>query len=429
MAWVVILSCLAVAITTGTLLGAAIGGTGLILLEFSPGGSTVLAHPAVWNVFTDFTLTAVPMFIFLGEILSVSGLSKSLYKALSPLFERVPGGLLQSNVWVCASLGAVSGSSSATAAAVGSVAYPSLTRLGYDKSFTFASLAGSGTLGLLIPPSLALLIYGATQEVSIGKLFLAGIIPGLMIAGMFTLYIGFRTAANPSLLPVKQEYTPWPEVLRRLSGAWPLIVLIAAVLGTIYAGLATPTEAAAIGVGCAIIMVFFSHETPVRVIYKAFFEGVQIFGILSFLIIGTLVLAQAVSILGLPRELINAVDAINANKYVVLIIVVIIYLILGCFFDGLSLMIVTLPLVFPMMTELGFDEVWLGIIITLLIEIAAITPPVGINLYVLMAITGKDINLVTAARATLPFWLILLGGILILTLVPQIALYLPETFN
>jgi C4-dicarboxylate transporter DctM subunit len=424
MAWILIVFGLALIFGTGALLGPGIGLTGFALLHWVAGGLTMLAVPAVWNVLTDFTLSAVPMFIFLGELLSRSGLSARLYHALAPLFARVPGGLLQSNVWVCASFGAISGSSSATAAAVGSVAYPALARLGYPRSAVVASLAGSGTLGLLIPPSLALLIYGATQEVSIGQLFLAGILPGLMMASLFSLYVAVLSC-RAGFLPAAQSLPSWPETLRRLAGAWPLVVLMGAVLGTIYAGLATPTEAAGLGVAVAVLMVFGFAARPLRVIYASMFAGAQVFGVLSLVIMGTLILAQAVGNLALPRALVQAVGAAGLGPTEVLIAVVLVYLVLGCFFDGLSLMIMTLPLVFPLMTGFGYDPVWLGVAITLLIEIAAITPPVGVNLYVLLAITEGEVALPEAALATVPYWLLLLLGVALITLVPDIALLLP----
>lgn len=425
MVWLVILGGLAVLIVTGALLGPGIGLVGFILLDRFAGGVTMLAVPAVWNVFTDFTLSAVPVFIFLGELLSRSGLSARLYTALAPLFARVPGGLLQSNVWVCASFGAISGSSSATAAAVGSVAYPALSAQGYHRPSVLASLAGAGTLGLLIPPSLSLLIYGATQDVSIGRLFLAGILPGLMMAVLFSVYVAVLSRRK-GLVPTAATLPPWGETLRRALGAWPLVLLVGAVLGTIYAGLATPTEAAALGVAITVVLVLFSCDRPLKVIYEAFFHGVQVFGVLSLVIMGTLILAQAVGNLGLPRALVGWVGQAGVDAAMVLLLVVLVYLVLGCFFDGLSLMIMTLPLVFPLLTGLGYDPVWLGVMITLMIEVAAITPPIGVNLYVLLAVSNNEVRLPEAAVATIPYWLLLLFGALLLTLFPQIALFLPN---
>ncbi len=425
MVWTIIAGALAITMGSGALLGAAIGLTGLIILHFQAGGLASLAVPAVWNVFSDYILAAVPMFVFLGEILLRGGVSDRLYSALTPLFHRVPGRLLQTNIWVCTVFGAVSGSSSATAAAVGSVAYPELARRGYDRPRVLGSLAGAGVLGLMVPPSLSLLIYGAMQDVSIGKLFLAGILPAVLIAGLFSLYVGVRALLRPESMPAPGPKPSWGHVLRSLLDVWPLPILIFAVLGTIYSGLATVTEAAGLGVAVAVIMGFAWGTLTLRKLWEAIISGSRILASIVFVILGTLILAQAVANLGLPRKIFEAVSSAGLSSFEVLLVVTLIYFILGCFFDGLSLMIMTLPLVFPLMTGLGFDPVWLGVIITMLIEIGAITPPVGVNLYVLLAISRGEVSLPAAARATVPYWAMLVLAILILTIFPGIALYLP----
>ena len=425
MVWAIIVGALAITLGSGAFLGAAIGLTGLIILHFQAGGLTSLAVPAVWNVFSDYTLAAVPIFIFLGEILLRGGVSDRLYSALTPLFHRVPGRLLQTNVWVCTIFGACCGSSAATAAAVGSVAYPELGRRGYNRPQVLGSLAGAGVLGLMVPPSLSLLIYGAMQDVSIGKLFLAGILPALLIAGLFSLYVGLLAVLRPESVPAAGPNPGWRLVLRSLLGVWPLPILIFAVLGTIYGGFATVTEAAGLGVAVAIIMGFAWGTLTPRKLWEAFVSGSRILAAIVFVILGTLILAQAVANLGLPRKIFEAVSNAGLSSYEVLLVVTLVYFILGCFFDGLSLMIMTLPMVFPLMTGLGFDPVWLGIIITMMIEIGAITPPVGLNLYVLLAISHGEVSLPAAARATVPYWGMLVLAILILTVFPSIALYLP----
>lgn len=430
MGWLLLGSSLLVTISSGAVIGAALGLTGMLLLHFMAGGSTGLVVTATWNVLTDFTLSAVPVFIILGEILLASGLSNRIYSSLTPLFHRIPGRLLHSNVAVCTLFGAVSGSSIATAAAVGSVAYPELTKRGYSPPTVVASLAGSGTLGILIPPSLPLILYGATQDVSIGRLFLAGILPGLMMAGMFMAYIFALGLRRPELAPQSSDPPPsLGKVLASLLNLWPLLLLIFAVLGTIYLGLATPTESAALGVVTAIFLGFIAGDLTWRKVWTAFVSSALVFGTIAFILVGALILAQSISILGLPRQLVEATSGGIFSKYQVLIAVIIIYLILGCFFDGVSLLLMTVPFTFPLMTGIGFDPVWFGVIVTMLIEIGMITPPVGLNLYVLVAIANREVSLGEVSRHAIPYWLMLLAGITLLTVFPDIALLLPRLMD
>ncbi|WP_374443770.1 TRAP transporter large permease [Stella sp.] len=425
MFWLYFAGGLGVTALTGLPIGIGLGLTGLAILHFEAGGATSLAVTAVWNVLTDFTLSSVPLFMFMGDLMMESGLSRRLYSGLAPLFHRVPGRLLHSNIAVCAMFGAVAGTSTSTAAAVGTVAYPELTRRGYDRPAVVASLAAGGTLGLLIPPSLSLLLYGATQQVSIGRLFLAGIIPGLMMAALFMAWIYISAKRNPRLTPNDGERPTLREQLLGLLGTWPLVVLVFACLGTVFLGWATPTEAAGLGVAAAIIVGFLFGDLTLRKTWDAFLNSTIVFGSIVLVIIGSLILSQAVSILGLPGQVMQSVVDLGVSKYWVLVLVVVVYLILGCFFDGVSLMLLTIPLAYPVMTGMGFDPIWLGVVITILIEVGMLTPPVGMNLFVLTAITKHEVSLGQAAQAAIPYWLLLLGGVLILTLFPAIALWLP----
>jgi C4-dicarboxylate transporter, DctM subunit len=342
------------------------------------------------------------------------------------VFRGVPGGLLHTNIAVCTLFGAVSGASTSTAAAVGAVAYPELKERGYDRSVVVGTLAAGGTLGLLIPPSLALLIYGATQGVSIGQLFIAGIIPGLLLAMAFMAVIFIMALRNPALSPIDPVVTPLLRILVGLLRIWPIIFLIFAVLGTIYLGIATPTEAASLGVVTAIAIGFtWGHLTPRRLL-GAFRDATIVFGTLGVVLIGALILSQAISILGIPSQVMATVGRLEISPYAVFALVALVYLVLGCFFDGISLMLMTLPVVFPVLTGLGFDPVWLGVMITLLIEIGMLTPPVGLNLFVLVAVTRGEVSLAQAAIATLPFWLVMTAAIPLFTLFPQIITVLPR---
>jgi tripartite ATP-independent transporter DctM subunit len=424
--WITLISGVIVTAGTGVALGAALGLTGLFILQFYSNGATSVAIDAIWNVFNSFTLSAVPMFILLGEILLRSGISERAYSAFAPVFRRVPGGLLHTNVAVCTLFGAVSGSSLSTAAAVGSVAYPEMSKRGYDKDTVVGSLAGGGTLGLLIPPSLSFLIYGALTETSIGRLFAAGIIPGLLVGAMFMTYILVKCIRNPAIAPRDPVRSSLPDILKGFRHIWPLLALIFAVIGSIVGGIATPTESAGVGVVLAIVICSIWGELTLAKLIEAIYQSVLLFSSIGFLVLGATILAQSVSILGLPQQILEGIAQSGFGTYSVLLIVILTYLVLGCFFDGLSLMIMTLPVVFPLLTGLGFDPIWIGVIITIVIEIGQITPPVGLNLSVLTALTNNEVSLGRVAYATVPYWLIHLCAIAVLTLFPILALFLPN---
>ncbi|WP_432697277.1 TRAP transporter large permease [Marinobacterium sp. YM272] len=430
MSWLILSGSLIVLLGTGALLGAALGLTGFILLHFQANGATALAINSAWNLLTEFTLSAVPLFIMLGDILLASGVSTRVYNGLTPLFRCMPGQLLHTNIAVCTLFGAVSGSSTSTAAAIGSVSYPELKKRGYDPAAVVGSLAAGGTLGLLIPPSLSLLIYGATQDVSIGRLFLAGLLPGLMISAGFLLWIYLRSRFGSShIAPEHGEGFSWRDTGAGLLQIWPLPILIFFVLGTIYMGIATPTEAAAMGVGVSILIGFLWGDLTWRELWNAFKRSSIMFSCIAMILVGTVILAQAVSLLGLPRGAVDMIAELGLGRYGVLLMVVLVYLVLGCFFDGISLLLMTLPITFPMVVSLGFDPVWFGIVVTLLMEVGMITPPVGLNLFVLSSITKGEVGVPSAAYAAMPYWVILLAAVGLLTLFPQIALLLPDLFS
>ena len=423
MSWLLLSGALVLFLTSGAILGAALGLTGLLLLHFQANGATPLAINATWNMLTDFTLSAVPLFIFLGEILLASGVSKRVYNGLTPLFARVPGQLLHTNIAVCTLFGAVSGSSTSTAAAIGAVGYPELTKRGYKPSVVVGTLAAGGTLGLLIPPSLALIIYGATQNVSIGQLFIAGMLPGLLIAAAFSTWTMIRSKIGEPVTPTFKEKVTFKHVITGLKEIWPLPVLIFFVLGTIYLGIATPTESAALGVVASIVLGLTWGDLTFKRLWQAFKHASIMFTAIGMILIGTVILSQAVSLLGIPRTAVETIGNFGLGPYGILLMIVIVYIVLGCFFDGISLLLMTLPITFPMITSLGFDPIWFGIIVTLLIEIGMITPPVGLNLFVLSSISKNEVNLTSAAKASLPYWLILLGAIGVFTLFPNIILW------
>ncbi len=425
MIWTALMGWLGLTVLSGAVLGAALGLTGFAILHFFGGGATRLGVQAVFNVLSEFTLTAIPLFILLGDVLVASGLAGGIYKALSPLFARLRGGLLHTNIAVCTVFGAVSGSSMSVSAAVGSVAYPQLAQRGYERRLVVGTLAAGGTLGLLIPPSLSLLIYGALTDTSIGKLFLAGVVPGLMMALLFMVYIEWATRRSPHLVP-REPVLPWGQTLRQALEVWPIAVLILAVLGSLFAGLATPTESAAVGVAAAAILGFTRGNLTWRKLGQTFIDSARTFAVIAFVFLGAVILAQSISLLQLPQKMLEAVSALGLSPLALLGVIVLVYLLLGMIFDGLSMMVMTLPVVFPLMTGLGFDPIWLGVVVTIMIEIGMLTPPVGMNLFVLVGISKHEVNLSGASIGALPFWLLLLLGVVLLTLVPGLATWLPS---
>ena len=425
MIWAFLSAVLGFTVLSGAVLGAALGLTGFAILEIFGGGATRLGVQAVFNVLAEFTLTAIPLFILLGDILVASGLAAGIYKAMSPLFGRLRGGLLHTNIAVCTVFGAVSGSSMSVSAAIGSVAYPELVQRGYDKRLVVGTLAGGGTLGLLIPPSLSLLIYGALTDTSIGKLFLAGVIPGLMMALLFMIYIEVKVYLQPQLAP-REKVLPWSETIQATVAVWPILILILAVLGSLFAGIATPTESAAVGVAAAVILGFTMGDLNFKKLGKTFFSSATTFAVIAFVFMGAVILAQSISLMQLPQKMLEIISGVGMSPLVLLIVIVFIYLLLGMIFDGLSMMVMTLPVVFPLMTGLGYDPIWLGVVITMMVEIGMLTPPVGMNLFVLVGIAQGKVTLAEAASGALAFWVLLMLGVAILTAVPSIATWLPS---
>ena len=426
MLWLVLGGSLFSMTLIGATLGAAMGLTGLIILKFFAGGATDLGVLAVWNLMNNFTFSAVPIFILLGDLLVASGLSGRIYGGVAPLFERIPGRLLHSNIAVSTLFGAVSGSSAATSAAVGSVAYPELEARGYHPASVAASLAAGGTLGLLIPPSLSLLIFGAWQDVSIGRLFLAGVLPGLMMAALFMVYIFGDAFRRPGLQPAPAAFVPLAKALRGLWGLWPLVILVGSVLGTIYLGLATPTEAAGLGVLATLVMGFGVGELTMKRMLGAAVSSIASFGVIAFILVGAAILSQAVTLLGLPGKIVLFTKAFGLSKYEILAFVVLFYLFMGIFFDGISLMLTTVPFIYPVMVAAGFDPVWIGVFVTVMVEIGMLTPPVGVNLFIMIALTKGRVSLGELSKECLPYWIMLLVGTILMTMFPQIALFLPN---
>jgi len=413
------------ALVTGSLLGVVLAATGLLVLQFKFDGNFSVVANAIWNVFNSFTLTAVPMFILLGELLGETGIARRIYTSLSPLFERLPGGLLQTNIGICTAFAAISGSSTATSAVVGSIAYQELTDRGYSRGAVSGSVAAGGTLGILIPPSIPFIIYGSMMEVSIGRLFVAGVVPGIALAALFMTYIALYAIRRPGIAPPVTR-VPLGQAIRRSVHAWPFVVIVFSILGTMFLGLATPTESAALGVMTVIILALAYGELTLRRFWTALKTTTLIYSALAIIIVGAIVLSQAVALTGLPRAMLAALNESGFAPWQVLAMVYALYLVLGCFFGPLEMLLITLPFTFPLVVGLGYDPVWYGVVLVILIEIGLLTPPVGINLYVVMAISKGKVSLGEAAAACTPYWLIMTAFLIVITIYPQIVLFLPR---
>lgn len=423
---VVLIICLSVLILSGQLIGFALGVTGLILIFafVVPTKIAVNSLNILFASFNSYVLMAVPMFIFIGEIILHSGLGDDLYTGVSRWLSRLPGGLIQTNIVSCSIFAAISGSSVATAATIGTVAYPEQTRRGYRSGMILGSLAGAGTLGLLIPPSITLLIYGAMVGESIGQLFMGGVVPGVMLTIMFMSYIAIRCKLNPHLTP-REEAVSWKAKLMSLTLIWPAVFVILMVLGGIYLGVMTPTEAAGVGAILALVAAGMKLRLNWRVVRYSVISATKTSCMVMFIVAGALVLQFGLTCTGLPRQVANTLLSLPVHPIVIMMGLYLMYLAMGCLFEGLSMMLLTLPIVYPVIMAMGFDSVWFGVILTLLIEEAQITPPVGLNLFVLHGITKEPMSKIS--RSALPYFLIILAGILICTAFPRIILWLPGT--
>lgn len=381
------------------------------------------AGVVTWDTLDSFVLTAVPLFLFMGAIILRSGISTRFYRGLSTWLDYIPGSLAHSNVLACTLFAAISGSSVATAAAIGAIAIPEMEKRGYDRAFTYGTLAAGGTLGILIPPSIPFILYGATIGESVARLFIAGVIPGLVLSGIFIAYVGLRTALNPKLVPRAETRATWGERLRGAVDVFPILFLMLLVLGGIYFGIATPTEAAALGAVGALLMAVVYRRLTWEVLKQSLFDAVKTNCMLLFIVVGAQIMSLAMVTAGIPRAMVAVISGIQVSPTAIFAFICILYLILGCFLDAISLMLLTLPVVYPVMTTLGYDPVWFGVVLVLLLEIGLITPPVGMNLFVIQGMARQPLSLVS--RGAFPFVILMCIMIVILTIWPGLALWLP----
>lgn len=408
--------------------GAALGVLGLILdpiYSFLPLSRAI--GEVAWGTSNEFLLVAVPLFIMLGEILLRSGLAERMYNAMSLWLSWLPGGLMHANIGASALFAATSGSSVATAATVGTVALPQIAKQKYNEPLFLGSLAAGGTLGILIPPSINLVIYGVLTNTSVPKLYLAGIIPGLGMAALFITAIALACIVRPEW-GGKKISASWSARFASLVHLLPPLAIFALVVGSIYAGVATPTEAAALGVVGALILAAFSGRLNLRMLRESFEGTMKSTAMIMLIILGAAFLNFVMSGIGLTASITSAITGLGVSPTVMLLVLVVFYLILGCFMETLSMMITTIPIVAPVMIAMGYDPVWLGITIIVLVEVALITPPVGLNLFVVQSLrTSGSMN--DVMLGSLPFVLMLLGMVFLLAVFPDLALWLPRIFG
>ena len=380
-----------------------------------------------WSSLATWSLAPLPLFIWMGEILFRSRLSEDMFTGLAPWLNKLPGRLLHVNILGCGIFAAVSGSSAATAATIGRMSIPELRKQGYADSLILGTLAGSGTLGLLIPPSIILIVYGVSAELSIARLFIAGVIPGAMLIIMFMSFVGIWATINKDKMPAAEPSIPFAEKIRASGRLIPVILLIAAVIGSIYGGVATPTEAAAFGVVGALILSGFSGSLSKESLLDGIMGATRTSCMICFILAGAAVLTVAMGFTGVPRELAAWIAHMDLSPYALLAALTVFFVVLGCFLDGISVVVLTTSVILPMVQAAGIDLLWFGIYVVLVVEMSQITPPVGFNLFVLQGLTGK--NLFKIAVSALPFFFLLLFAALLITVFPGIVTWLPTQMS
>ncbi|WP_427030077.1 TRAP transporter large permease [Halomonas sp. H2] len=409
---------------------ALIGTAWVSLAFFSPFSPVPILASDFWAASYGWELTALPMFIWMGEILFRSGLADSMFRGLSPWLNRLPGRLLHANIIGSGMFAAVCGSSAATCATVGKMTLPELERRGYDSNMAIGTLASASTLGLLIPPSIVLIVYGVVTEQSISRLFMAGIGPGLLILALFMSYLilwSLLKGNRQGLTGHDESSMPLAEKLRHTLSLIPVLLLIGGIIVSIYGGLASPTEAAAVGVVLSIVIARCTGSFDLATFKASLFAAIRTACMIAFIIAGASFLTSAMGFTQVPMQLARAIGEMGLSPPMLLVALTLLLLVMGCFLDGISLILLVTAILMPLVSAAGFDLIWFGIYLVIMVEMSQITPPVGFNLFVIQGLTGKDI--VTITKATLPFFLLMLVSIVLLYIFPDIALYLPQAIN
>ena len=399
-----------------------VSSIGMMLFTSRPVGDAMAT--TIWGASSSWSLTALPLFVWMGEILFRTKLSENLFKGLAPWMQKLPGGLIHVNVVGCALFAAISGSSAATVATVGKMSIPELRKRKYPETILLGSLAGSGTLGLLIPPSIILIIYGVTVQESIAKLFIAGIIPGIMIALIFMSYVIVWSLINKQSMPVSLETFSFLEKIKKSKQLMPVILLILAVIGSIYTGIATATEAASLGVVGALILSYLQKSLTKETFKASLLGATKTSCMIAFILAGATFLSLAMGFTGLPRNLAIWIQGMELSPYVLIFVLMVFYIILGMFLDGISAVVLTMAIIEPMIRQAGFDMIWFGIFLVIVVEMAQITPPVGFNLFVLQGMANKDMGFI--AKSAFPLFLLMIFALIIIIFFPELVLWMPQ---
>ena len=409
---------------SGVWIGLTLAGVAWIGMElFSSRSAGDAMAVTIWGSASSWTLTALPLFVWMGEILFRTKLSENMFKGLAPWVNALPGRLLHTNILGSTIFAAVSGSSAATCATIGKMTIPELTERGYPPERVIGSLGGASTLGLLIPPSIVMIVYGVAAEVSIAKLFVAGVIPGLLLAGLFSGYLMVWALMNPDKIPEADAGMSFGEKLRASSELIPVILLIGGVIGSIYVGVATATEAAAIGVVGALLLSAYQRSLSWQSFRDALLGATRLYCMMALILAGAAFLTLSMGYIGLPRHLAEWVGSLGLSPGLLLIALALFYILLGCFLDGISMIVLTMGVIIPTVQAAGIDLIWFGIFIVIVVEMAQITPPVGFNLFVLQGMTRREINWI--ARVCMPYFLLMVLAVCLLFWFPQIVMWLP----
>ncbi len=413
---------------TGVWVGLALFGVafvGLALFTSRPAGDVMAT--VIWSGSSSWTLTALPLFIWMGEILYRTRLSEDMFRGLAPWMARLPGGLVHTNIVGCTIFAAVSGSSAATLTTVGKMSIPELRKRGYPEHMIIGTLTGAATLGLMIPPSLTLIVYGVTVNESISKLFLAGVFPGLTLALLFMGYVAWWSFVKPDQVPHIAEKMPFMAKVRESRFLLPVIALISVVIGSMYLGIATATEAAAFGVIGSLLLALFQRSLNSSTFLESLIGATRTSAMIMFILAGAAALSLAMGFTGLPRALAHWIDTLELSPFVLLLALMVFYIILGCFLDGISSVVLTMAIVEPMIRQAGIDIIWFGIFIVVVVEMAQITPPIGFNLFVMQGMTHHGMGYI--AKTALPMFLIMVVMVFILIFFPELVTYLPENMK
>jgi C4-dicarboxylate transporter, DctM subunit len=409
---------------SGVWIGLTLAGVAWIGMElFSSRSAGDAMAVTIWGSASSWTLTALPLFVWMGEILFRTRLSENMFRGLAPWVNALPGRLLHTNILGSTIFAAVSGSSAATCATIGKMTIPELTERGYPPERVIGSLGGASTLGLLIPPSIVMIVYGVAAEVSIAKLFVAGVIPGLMLAGLFSGYLMVWALMNPDKIPEADAGMSFAEKLRASSELIPVILLIGGVIGSIYVGVATATEAAAIGVVGALLLSAYQRSLSWQNFRDALLGATRLYCMMALILAGAAFLTLSMGYIGLPRHLAEWVGSLGLSPGLLLVALALFYIVLGCFLDGISMIVLTMGVIVPTVQAAGIDLIWFGIFIVIVVEMAQITPPVGFNLFVLQGMTRREINWI--ARVCMPYFFIMVLAVCLLWWFPQIVMWLP----